>query len=492
MTKKLLLAAGAIGVLAFAGAASANEISIAKVSGLTVYDSENGTASTPYPVASETISTNATRLTTGVANQNTVSFTLDDGFQAGASYQFTAALSGAALTTALGNSAFSSSNTAANPCLTISKVGTTGNANSASVTFNVVAGTAGVGTCTVAGAAALGDATTVTIDLLQFRATALAPVNVTVTGALSASNTLVGADNRADISQSVPLAALVKGYEARIDAVIGKGAGSNTFLSLTPEPVYSTLGGDGLLGSIGYGPANLTGFAASNAFVGFAATNLPTVDSSVELSISGTDFETLIPAGFTADEDNATIATGTVTGFDDVEVSVASGVEAAIASGNVTVQAKVTPEEANGPAASAITLGEAFSGALEVIELQGTSFLAPWVQSTNPNYNTVIRLSNGGSRPTGSVQLALTSPLRTPTNTTCTVAGVPANGELAINSAQLTSCFGDFGRGDVTVTVLSLGDNLTAKLRIVNPGNVVSEQSLGRTSGVAEIADANQ
>jgi hypothetical protein len=131
---------------------------------------------------------------------------------------------------------------------------------------------------------------------------------------------------------------------------------------------------------------------------------------------------------------------------------------------------------------------------LETVGLQGTNFVAPWVQSSNTaGYNSVLRISNSGSA-TGPVTLSLTSPAGTASATTCSsaqlakLANVPANGELSINSADLTTCFGPFARGDVRVTVQAQSTNLSAKLRIVNPGNVVTEQSLGAISqGVATV-----
>lgn len=476
MTKKLLLAATAMSVIGFAGAASAaNNISSATVSGLTVYDASVATKSTPFPVASETISSNATRLTSA---SNNVVFELEKGLQSGATYTFTQTYTGATFATALTNASLSFGATAA-PCLTITK-GTNGTAGAAAVTFNVIVGTAGAGGCTTAALDVIEDVVlTGTITVPQFRAAAIAPVSVNLVGGLSTSNTLVGADERADISQTITLASVVQGYESRIDAVVGAGAGTDTRLSLTPEPVYTSLTGDGIIGSIGYAPAALTGYASNEAKLGFANTPLPAVVADVELTVSGTDFEKLIPAGFAVDEDDATLATDDgVSGFNNVVISAAPGLTSAIAAGTVTFQAKVTPDFAGSPS-NAVAIAEAFTGSLEAVELQGTSFLAPWIQSSNPNYNTVIRISNNGSRASGPVQLTLASPLRAPTATTCTLGAVPANGELAINSAQLTTCFGDFGRGDVTATILSLGDGLTAKLRIVSPGNIVTEQSLG-------------
>lgn len=476
MTKNILLAATALSVLGFAGAAAANSISTATVSGVSVYNAGNPTKSTPFPVASETISSNATRLTSG---NNTVSFLLEDGLQAGATYTYTQTYTGATFATALAASSLAFDAAVAD-CLTVQK-GTNGTAGVAAVTYTVTVKGAVDGTCDVTELGDLADPITGTITVPQFRAAAIAPVSVNLVGGLSATNTLVGADDRADISQTITLASVVQGYESRIDAVVGVGggAGTDTRLSLTPEPVYTSLSGDAVIGNIGYAPADLTNFATTTARLGFANTALPAVVADVELTVSGTDFEKLVPTGFTVDEDDATLAINeTVGGFIPVEITAAPGLAAAIAAGTVTFQATLTPDFAGAPS-NAVAIAEAFTGSLEAVELQGTSFIAPWIQSSNPNYNTVIRISNNGSRASGPVQLTLASPLRAPTATTCTLAAVPANGELAINSAQLTSCFGDFGRGDVTATILSLGDGLTAKLRIVSPGNVVSEQSLG-------------
>lgn len=477
MTKNILLAATALTVLGFAGAAAAaNNISSATVSGLTVYDASSTPKSTPYAVASETISSNATRLS---AAGNTVVFELEDGVQAGATYTFTQTYTGAVLATALNNTNLAF-NAAVADCLVVTKSASNGSAGSAAVTFTVAAKGATDATCDATELGDLVDPVVGTFTVPAFRANAIAPVSVNVTGALSSSNTLVGADERADINQTIALASVVQGYESRIDAVITKGAGTDTRLSLTPEPVYTTLAGDGIVGSVGYAPATLVDYASANAYLGFGATVLPAVVADVELTVSGTNFDKLVPTGFTVDADDKTLATDSAAaGFNNVVVTAAPGLTSAIAAGTVTFQATVTPDFA-GPANSAIALAEAFTGSLEAVELQGTSFIAPWVQSTNPTYNTVIRISNNGSRPSGTIQLSLASPLRAPTATTCNLPAVPANGELAISSAKLTECFGDFGRGDVTATVLSLGGDLTAKLRIVSPGNVVSEQSLGR------------
>jgi hypothetical protein len=129
--------------------------------------------------------------------------------------------------------------------------------------------------------------------------------------------------------------------------------------------------------------------------------------------------------------------------------------------------------------------------ALASIILDGTNFLAPWVGDGANGNNYQIRLANGSAVASGTILLTLRAPASTPTATTCSTSGIPANGEKTIDSALLASCFGSFKRGDVLVTVQSplafssvapVGSvhNFSAKLRVNNAGsNVATEYSLG-------------
>ena len=126
---------------------------------------------------------------------------------------------------------------------------------------------------------------------------------------------------------------------------------------------------------------------------------------------------------------------------------------------------------------------------MQSVTLEGTNYTAPWVGGSQSSANTSIRLSNSGVV-TGAVTLQLGAPVyndgTTAGATTCTsatlskLASIAANSELVISNADLTTCFGDFKRGDVTITVQASSDSLTAKARNVNSGTgVVSEISLG-------------
>lgn len=493
MTKNILLTATALGVLAFAGAANATEITTATVSGASVLQ---GGVNTPFPVANETVNSPAARLS---AAGTSVTVSLTDGedsisFQPGVTYQFTQTYTNATLPaspTAADN--FAVSGTRA--CYTITKSGTGGATGNAAVTYFVALNTAVGAGCD---AAALNNTTNGPASVTftnQFRATTLGDVSATYTGAVAPQNVVVGADGRADFSLPIKLAQVVDGLDVVINGNVGSGAGANTQL-LLDEPVYTTLTADTNLGLVGYAPVVLDtdAFALSQARVGYGATALPTVVSTIDVTAAGgADFEDLTLTfngdDFVADEDDANVAQlAEAAGVSQVFVGLVGAPTEAVANSPTTFAVTVTPEYADLDDASLINIDSAESGTLEALDLEGTTFLAPWVQSSNANYNTVLRLTNSGSA-TGPIQLVLGQSLAAPTRSVCDasvlpkLSGIAANGELAVNSTDLTTCFGAFVRGDVSVTILSRATNLTAKLRIVNPGNIVTEQSMGETSG---------
>jgi hypothetical protein len=146
----------------------------------------------------------------------------------------------------------------------------------------------------------------------------------------------------------------------------------------------------------------------------------------------------------------------------------------------------VTPKMDTPP--TAYTIPTAFTQQLQTIGLQGTSYTAPWIGGNQSTAGSSIRLSNSGSA-TGAVTLQLLAPVynagTTPGATTCTsstlpsLAGIAVNSELVISNADLTTCFGNFKRGDVVVTIQADTTSLTAKARNVNAATgVVSEISL--------------
>ncbi len=139
------------------------------------------------------------------------------------------------------------------------------------------------------------------------------------------------------------------------------------------------------------------------------------------------------------------------------------------------------------PAATTVNSG--------TVSLDGVNFIAPWIAGPQSGQQTVIRLSNGSSNASGGVTLRLlSSQARAPgvttgpgaaiSNQTCSTSfTIPANGELQITGATLTTCFGQFLRGDLQISIQSSSTALTAKARNVDASGDVFEQTLGRFSG---------
>jgi hypothetical protein len=59
---------------------------------------------------------------------------------------------------------------------------------------------------------------------------------------------------------------------------------------------------------------------------------------------------------------------------------------------------------------------------------------------------------------------------------------IAANGELNITSSDLATCFGNFKRADVIVTIQAAKTSLNAKMRNTTTAGVNSEISLGGLS----------
>ena len=107
----------------------------------------------------------------------------------------------------------------------------------------------------------------------------------------------------------------------------------------------------------------------------------------------------------------------------------------------------------------------------------------------------MIRISNSGAA-TAAVSLLLKSPFYSgtvaPSAVACTTSTlskldkVPANGELAIDSSDLFTCFGAFKRGDIVVTIQGSPTNLSAKARTTTVSGT-NEISLGGLDNIPGI-----
>jgi hypothetical protein len=124
------------------------------------------------------------------------------------------------------------------------------------------------------------------------------------------------------------------------------------------------------------------------------------------------------------------------------------------------------------------------------VTFEGTSLFVPWVSDGSNGTNNVIRIGNKSATvAVTSVKASLLNPTVAGTSgtvastATCELGTIAAAGELTINSAALTTCFGAFKRSDVRLTVQGASDNLTLKMRSSTAG-ITTENIVG--SGVVE------
>lgn len=463
--KKILMAAVAVSALT-AGAASAASITAAKVSNITVYDSTATPASTPYKIANETKFGSGLNTTT-TATHNVSTVTVGAGQLGVGTYSVTFSLSGpASYQTALLNSSLSS-NAGAN-CTVAPVLASGGAVGGTTVTYSVTLS----GTCSTSAAAAAADKgpSTFTID---------APLKVTGLGSVTETAALaqggVSIDN--GTSAAVTLISNAAGFTTTATADTG-----TTYWALGTGVPYRTLGGaDAILGSY-------TVNSVAGIYVTADAASLASGENlTADLSLAG-DFTNLTATAAAALTSvspftTATLAAQPKTASQNISIAVTAANTASQTAKSFSLT--VTPKTTS----LLYTVPAAFTTALQSISLEGTNYLAPWVGGSQSSANTSIRLSNSGVA-TGSVTLQLGAPTyntgTTAGATTCTsstlskLASIAANSELVISNADLTTCFGDFKRGDVTITIQAASASLTAKARNVNAGTGdVSEISLG-------------
>ena len=469
--KKILMAVVAVSALT-AGAASAASITSAKVSNITVYDVTAATPSSPYKIANETkFSTGLATTTTPTHNVTTAK--VDGGPLGVGNYSVTFTLSGpAGFNSSVGNSALT--NNSAGLCVVSPVVASGGGAAGTSVTYAVTVS----GTCSTTVGNGDQGPQTFTLD---------APLKVTGLGDVAVSASFaaggVSIDNGAATARTLITNAAGFTVSAAADTT------ATQWLLTGGSAVYTTMSSDKNIGKYTVAPVTtgttgpfVLATGASAAKVS-DATQLPTADVVVSGDVSQLAV-TVGGAGTTKNSGKTTSTLAGVASGTDILVAVVPGSPTA-SQGNTAFSMTVTPIAGS----ASYTAPAAVTAALQSVTLEGTNYLAPWVGGSQSSAATSIRLSNSGVA-TGAVTLQLGAPVydagTTAGATTCTsstlskLASIAGNTELVISNADLTTCFGAFKRGDVTITVQASSSSLTAKARNVNAGTgVVSEISLG-------------
>ena len=492
MTKNVLLAATAVSVMAFAGAASAHTLTFRAAPTVAAHISAIETlgAALPYKLALES------SLTTPTSNTFALVSTLSGGAQFPSGNNFVQIdLVGGTFDTALGASAV-----AAPGCTSVLSSG--GAAGSTTAKFLV--SSAG-GACNLAN-----------LDL-PIKPNAGSEVSVTTT-----LSTEAGAPIDPPAAATLKIVSRVDAFKVVFDSAIGSGALGDTFATLAVNPVYTTFstapgahtaGGEtstvGQLGTIklvvdttafkdlAKAPVALIdvteagvtvdgNYNAFNALPGLVTLGAPMVINTgatqATLASSGAVATSLVIAA------SAVPAAPAVSGVPFIVTREA----AATAIPSSTYKASVSYKL---DTASYIQEGPAL-GDLETIGRDGTNVVFPWmnsssVQAVNGTSN-IIRLGNVAGSASGPVYAQVLNSVNAGAGYTAATApvllfpNIAANGERVINTETLTTALGEFGRGDVQISVEAPSATITARryatlangsVTELNSGTVASDQN---------------
>lgn len=344
-----------------------------------------------------------------------------------------------------------------------------------------------------------------------------APIKLNALGAANLTVTFrnLGDDSVFDTPGSAALVQLASVYDVGASSIQnGTGFGNGAVIPTVFEignstPIYTRIlnatGYDANIGAIKATYKTAADAAAANAstgvplgvgtantvatfFAGLATTALPTIAPNALFTNVGGQFNALLPAvtGLTVTPVvvGGLRPTATGTAANSALGLAAVNVTATTVGGNTTSVAspQSTTVAIQAIASALLNPSATVTSPLELIGQQGTVINAPWFGGSRAVASSVVRLSSAAG--TGGVSLTLNNPLYqtgdTPGATTCNNAftSIPAGGEVVIDVTRVTSCFGNFRRGDLQIVVNGSQSGLTAKMRVANPDGSISELSL--------------
>lgn len=470
MTKNILLAATAASVMAFAGAASAHSITFrATVTPTTDIDdgAVSGTgAARAYQLAQEA-------KTPTSAN----TFALTDSLSSG-----TLPSGNVILTVSLvGNAVFSTAPTAAS---------ITGGAGC--TTFTAAPSTAPTATtATFIISNSAPDCSSFNMDLI-IQVTGAGNVSVTTTLATDGAGTPIDGGSTTKLIVNRPDAfALVVDPSIAAPRTLGNGAYGDTRATLDVTPVYTTFktGAGFHSGAPETGTTGVLGTAAilvdQTARYDLVITSAVTLADVVDADAVVTGNFSALTAAFggvagTANAGRTTMTHNNIQGG-IVEDKAAPTITA---TNEYTVAVRAAPN--NVIPSSGYSLAVAYElnaarynqetaapAALEPIERDGTNIIFPWmnsssIQTANGTTN-LIRLSNVSGVATGAVYAQVLNAANSASGYTAATApvqifpNIAVGGERVINTAALTTALGDFGRGDVQISIEARPEQVTAR-----------------------------
>lgn len=480
MTKNILLAATAASVMAFAGAASAHTLTFRATAAATDIDSgTSGVGATGYRLAEEAVSTasGTFALTADLAGTST--------FPSGNNL-IVIELNGGTFSAGL-----TSSNVVAAGCTTVLSSG--GSAGSNTATFLISSAGVGCGSVDLDLPVTPGAGRDVWVrtTLRTEGGTSIDPDTAQTTPAGYPAGWPLPPDALQQNQEALQIVDRVNAFNLVIDGVIGStgpggGALNDTFATLTTTPVYTTF------------------FVGANGHNGISETSttgqLGTIRIDVDTTARRDLVNTPVAAGDVTDAD--VVVTGSFSAFNGAPGLVTLGAaaatintaattatinnqQAALTAGpqafRVTADGGVIPSS-DYQAAVTYTLNATFYNqetappvALERIQRDGTNVVLPWMNSTSVQTATgstnVVRLGNISSGTTGPVFAQVLNSVNAATGYTPANGGAPvelfpniaANGERVITTAILTAALGNWGRGDVQISVEAPSNTITAR-----------------------------
>ncbi|MGE7199916.1 hypothetical protein [Brevundimonas naejangsanensis] len=478
MTKKLLLAAAALGALAFAGAGQAADITAGRISGVTLFPAAD---LVPYAVANE-----ADLAAAGIASvASTTNITI--GMDSPVNLAADAVAPFAVTFTLTGPAEFVGTLTKDNLVGANGAIASTGlvvmAADKKSVTFHVEykGAPADVGPPVVAGGS-------------NINALTLQGVGLKVTGKQSVSIAAKATVTIAGHTQTVTEVAATKIVEFK-DALVGSEATSYSAMAMLPDfKTFKVAGSGGVPGTATASTvvSRAIGLTVNEGIrqdlSGGAELEVDDILSGAEATVTGPQVKALgvTLAGKTADPATLTDTVGVYTlTAADLEATTNAGSLILSNTGAVAVEqgsykVDLVPEFAtdfSGSAEQTLTL--------VTIGLDGTNFYAPWFALGNAGANSTLRLANNGSTAIGPVVISLKASNGSAATGTYTIPSIDVGKFVSVTGSALKTAFGtDAANGDLMITVQSQANGLSAKVRTTQSTGQIYENSLGANSDV--------
>jgi hypothetical protein len=481
MNKNVLLAAAAVSVMAFAGAASAHTLTFRTAAAPTtdIDAGETGGATLPYKLAVEA----------STVTPPSAVFALVSSLSAGSTFPSGNNFIQIDLNGGTFASGLTASTVVAPGCTSVLSSG--GAAGSTTAKFLI--SSAG-GACNLAN-----------LDL-PIAPNAGAEVSVT-----STISTEAGAPIDPPSAATLKVLSRVNAFSVVVDSAIGAGAVGDTFATLTANPVYT---------EFSTAPGAHAG-GGETATVGQLGTVRILVDTTAykDLNKNLVVAADVTEAGVTVDGNynafngaGGSVALGTplTVNAAATQATLASSLAVATSLTGGPVPFIVTRETANTAIPSSTykatisykLLATAYNqegpvvADLETIGRDGTNVVFPWMNSSSVQGATgtsnIIRLGNISGSASGPVYAQVLNSVNSGAGYTAATApvqlfpNIAANGERVINTATLTAALGEFGRGDVQISVEAPSGTVTARryatlangsVTELNSGTVASDQN---------------